>query len=508
MKSQSANVCGTTLLSSPEAAYHSPLSSLTKFTPSQTTLSQNTLSHIQFSSESLVNTSLNQEQDLEKGIQLPQKRHGWLTRHTRYTIFTTYRRLFTFVVIVNLISILIVINIEDKGILNVQFSSSLATAASANLFVTTAVRQDYILNTFFRLFSLIPISTPLSFRRNIAKFYEFGGIHSGTAVSGTLWFILLTINVWYNHLSGVLHSVMVITITSILLFLLLTIIILAHPQLRVKMHDIFERSHRWAGWLVVMLFWVELIMLCYTLNEKPHGLELVMILFKLPSFWLLLIITFHTVLPWFRLRPWEFEPEILSDHAIRLNFKRKVEPFTTIGISTSPLKEWHAFATFPSDDGPGGSIVVSNAGDFTSVVVNNPRTKYWVKGLPRDTLLSMVQIFRTIVMVSTGSGIGPALSILATSSRKYPVRILWSTPSPLQTFGTKLCDTVKKLDPYAMIHDTRVQGRPNMVALTYQLFIESRAEAVFVVSNPKVTRKIKYGLESRGIPVFGPIFDS
>jgi hypothetical protein len=31
---------------------------------------------------------------------------------------------------------------------------------------------------------------------------------------------------------------------------------------------------------------------------------------------------------------------------------------------------------------------------------------------------------------------------------------------------------------------------------------------VFVLSNERVTRKVVYGLESRGVPAFGPIWDS
>ena len=67
---------------------------------------------------------------------------------------------------------------------------------------------------------------------------------------------------------------------------------------------------------------------------------------------------------------------------------------------------------------------------------------------------------------------------------------------------------VLKADPNAVIIDTRTSGRPNMVQITYQLYIESGAEAVFVISNPKLTKKLVYAMESRGVPAFGPIWDS
>ena len=100
------------------------------------------------------------------------------------------------------------------------------------------------------------------------------------------------------------------------------------------------------------------------------------------------------------------------------------------------------------------------------------------------------------------------MTFLADPSRRQPVRILWSTPNPEETFGPKIIEMVKGVDKEAVVWDTRTQGRPDMVALTYRLFVEAKAEAVFIVSNPKLTRKVKYGLESRGIPVYGPIFDS
>jgi len=56
--------------------------------------------------------------------------------------------------------------------------------------------------------------------------------------------------------------------------------------------------------------------------------------------------------------------------------------------------------------------------------------------------------------------------------------------------------------------DTRKYGRPDLVKLTLKMVKEFDAEAVGVISNPAVTKKLVYGLTSRGIPAYGPIFDS
>jgi hypothetical protein len=47
-----------------------------------------------------------------------------------------------------------------------------------------------------------------------------------------------------------------------------------------------------------------------------------------------------------------------------------------------------------------------------------------------------------------------------------------------------------------------------MVQLAYNLWKESRAEAVVVISNKQVTQQIVFGLEIRGVAAYGPIFDS
>ena len=47
-----------------------------------------------------------------------------------------------------------------------------------------------------------------------------------------------------------------------------------------------------------------------------------------------------------------------------------------------------------------------------------------------------------------------------------------------------------------------------MVALAYEMYVEMGAEAVFIISNQKLTRKFVYGMESRGVPAYGPIWDS
>lgn len=121
----------------------------------------------------------------------------------------------------------------------------------------------------------------------------------------------------------------------------------------------------------------------------------------------------------------------------------------------------------------------------------------------------MSLLFKRVVVVTTGSGIGPCLNLLGMKPETRPAcRVLWSTPNPNEVYGEAIISEVKECDPNAVIWDTKAQGRPDMVELTWKLVMEMNAEAVFCVSNPKVTKKVVYGMESRGIPAYGPIFDS
>lgn len=64
-------------------------------------------------------------------------------------------------------------------------------------------------------------------------------------------------------------------------------------------------------------------------------------------------------------------------------------------------------------------------------------------------------------------------------------------------------DAVYAADSGAVVHDTRKQGRPDLVRLTWDAVQGFQAEAVIVISNEKLTKKVVYGMETRGVPAYG-----
>lgn len=438
--------------------------------------------------------------------QLPSKRQPRTWRRLRHILFAVYQRLFCIAFIANIIPIIILLATRQSSQPASPSIGNLATATAANVAVAVLIRQDIVVNALYTFFCWTPRWFPLRIRRLVAKMYEFGGVHSGCAVAATIWFVLYVAFATRNFARGDFDDPAALAVAYVILGLLLGICMLAVPRFRMVAHNTFELVHRFAGWSAIALFWAELLLLLNAESRVPGSDSLGILVIKAPAFWLLLLTTFCIILPWLRLRKVDAVSEKLSSHAMRLHFKyTAVGPVQSIRITHSPLKEWHSFASIPGPDKT-FSLIVSDAGDWTKKQIAEPSPKYWVRGVPVTGVLRMAVIFRKIVVVTTGSGIGPCLSMLISSS--MPARILWSTPNPQQTYGDRILQAVMKEDPKATIIDTRATGRPDMVALAYHLFMESQAEAVFVLSNPSLTRKVVYGMESRGIPAYGPVFDS
>lgn len=155
----------------------------------------------------------------------------------------------------------------------------------------------------------------------------------------------------------------------------------------------------------------------------------------------------------------------------------------------------------------GFSVVVSNAGDWTSAqIAASAQRKLWIRGSPLHGLLYTSRLFKNVVLVATGSGIGPCLSLL--HANVTPTRVYWSTRDPLEHYGSEVVSAVRKADPEAVVWNTSTQGRGTIVQSVWELVQESGAEAVFVISNPKVTDLVVFGMQSRGVPAYGAIFDS
>jgi len=356
-------------------------------------------------------------------------------------------------------------------------------AALANLTLAVLARQQYVINLFFRLATWAPTSWPLKVRWTLGKVYHFGGLHVGGALAGTAWFLAATIST---------HNTRRATVGWTLLALLAFIIATALPPFRSRHHDHFEKIHRFGGWTALALFWT------HTLLSSPGPVEVSV----------LAVVTFSVALPWLRLRKVAVRLERPSPHVVLARFDHGETPFagSSTAISRSPLKEWHSFANVPAPGEPGFRLTISRAGDWTGAFIDDLPERVWVKGITTAGVANIETLFTKVVYVATGSGIGPCLPHLLAA--EVPSRLVWATRDPRTTYGDALVDEILAVQPHALVWDTSRHGKPDMVRLAYQAYRDFGAEAVICISNKKLTWQVVHGLERRGIPAYGAIWDS
>ncbi len=314
----------------------------------------------------------------DKHIPLPPKRQAPWIRKVRHTWLAVYQRIFAVFFLINMIALSLVLRYITDG---TDLLSALATGSAFNILVTVGIRQSFVVNLIYKTCWMAPKSWPLFLRCKLAKVYELGGIHSGAAYSSTAWFIAFTGHLINDTAKEKVKALALAIIAGMLVLLLVGIIVLALPGLRSERHNTFEWTHRFGGWVSLVLFWIELDLFAQQIiaSSPADAFSSVWaVLTNEPAFWFLLATTLCILWPWLLLRKLYVTPEYLSDRAIRLHFTGyKVPPFCGISISKSPLFEWHPFACMATQPS-GGSLIISKAGDWTADSVCNPRPYYWV----------------------------------------------------------------------------------------------------------------------------------
>ncbi|GGM63468.1 hypothetical protein ACFFX1_14130 [Dactylosporangium sucinum] len=385
--------------------------------------------------------------------------------------------------------------------------TTLLTLAQANLACAVIARQQHVVNFVCRLATRAPTTWPLRLRWALAKVYHFGGLHVGMAVSGTAWYVLFVASHTRQALRGPGFPASLVTSYALVLLLVL-IVVCARPSARTRSHDRFEVTHRLGGWTVLVLAWINTILVVTTQPAAGPVLDAVV---TAPSIWLMLASTASTALPWLRLRRVPITVQRPSSHVAVVRFDdHGVKPFvgSVRPISLHPLWGWHTFANIPAPRSSplGYRMAVSRAGDWTSAFIADPPSHVWVRGVPTAGMANVRHLFKRVVFVATGSGIGPMLAHLMANN--VPGHLVWVTRSPRETYGDELVNEILAVQPDATIWNTDDQGRPDVFALAYEALQRTGAEAVICIASTKVTWQVVSGIERLGIPAFGPIWDS
>lgn len=445
----------------------------------------------------------------------PNRLHEWSSK-LRHGPCNTYGRLFAIMILANMLPLLVGVILGLRGMTDTQLILQKSAVlcihmASANAMVCTLARSPVVINALFVTCGAIPRSSPLWLRRRLCKIFHIGGVHSGTGIAACMWTMIFVLCFAFTKPLRSPRPTFMLALAIVVMALLTSITIVAIPTIRRRCHDTFEMTHRFASWLTMAFLWALLLTQAWDQVALERTSSMGIYLVTFPTFWFLLVSSGAAIWPWTMLRKVNVTPEYLSPHATRLHFSHRPAQWGRgLSLAKHPLQDWHSFATFTDEmDAPDSSFscLVSNAGDWTRSVIESRPTKLWVRAVPVCGLAYAMKVFNRLVVVTTGSGIGPCLSFIGYKDMP-PIRVVWQSRCPLQTYGPRTLELVKRMDPEPLIIDTSQNGRRDMLPEVLKIVKAFKAEAVIVISNPGFTEKIVYELESRGIPAYGPIFDS
>ncbi|KAI7205442.1 hypothetical protein KC316_g240 [Hortaea werneckii] len=428
-----------------------------------------------------------------------------------FNYLSTYRVLMDTVFVVNVAAIILCFdNAKHRG--NPVARRDMAIAAtSANLTANVLMRQEHVINGLFHIACGLPASTPLQLRRKVAKLaYSQGGVHAACGISALAWYIYYTLEQSFQYRGNGSEKLACSVISAPLIGLLALVIAMSIAGVRRRFHDHWELSHRFGGWTAICLFWAQIITSIVSSARKTSQ-HVSSVLVTTPSFWMLIVITACLVHPWLWLRRLPVKAHRRSIYAVELRFDNgNVASCASLSLSINPLVETHKFVAIPNvpeDREKGYSVIVSNDGDWTRDFINSPPKHVWHRGAPIISMMRIAACFRPVLVVATGSGIGPCLSFL-NCHRGHPAHVLWSARSPEEVYGGGILSNILLADQNALIIDTKETGRFDLTAVAWAKMQQIQPEAAVILSNSNVTRNVVLGLEARGVTAFGAIFDS
>jgi hypothetical protein len=168
-------------------------------------------------------------------------------------------------------------------------------------------------------------------------------------------------------------------------------------------------------------------------------------------------------------------------------------------------------------------IIVANVGDWTGSLVRKVAAgegpkQMWIRGVTPPGFMYMHRItsfetqlitgaYSRVVTVVTGAGIAPVLPQISYSTAD--IYLLWIAKDHETTYGPEVWGIVSKLpSDQIVLHDTKRLGRPDPGEMIRRAVETHKAEAVFVVSNPRYTRSIIEICWRMGIRSYGATWDS
>jgi hypothetical protein len=422
-------------------------------------------------------------------------------------LFTVYKRLFVLCVALNAVGLAL----AATGHFTYAREHA-AVFAMGNILALTLCRSEAVLRAVFWLAVALfgRPWVPVAVKSGVTAILQsLGGAHSGCGVSSLAWLAYALVRAQLQRRDGVTPRE-VVGVASAILGLLALSCLAAFPLLRHLHHNVFERTHRFAGWSALALLWVFVVLSAgYDPATASYDRLTGDALVKRQEFWLAAAITFFTVLPWLTVRRVPVKVTARSNHASVITFQGGVKAGLLGRISRSPLSEWHAFGII-SDNVDMHAMLAGAVGDFTRGLISDPPARLWVRGVHFAGLPYLLNMYRRATMVATGSGICVFLSFLMQPG-PVELSLVWVAKGIEANYGEEMkaaaCGS-ERLRGRVVVHDTAVLGRPDVAALAVDAARRWGSEVVVVTSNPEGSRDVVTACNKAGIAAFGPIWDS
>ncbi|KAF9526634.1 hypothetical protein CPB83DRAFT_769970 [Crepidotus variabilis] len=416
--------------------------------------------------------------------------------------FNTYRKFFTFVISLNITGLILAI----FGIWSYprRYTGALVLG---NLLTAILMRNELFCRMLYLIVNtLFARWPPLKFRLGCTSALQhLGGIHSGCATSGFLWLIFRVASILIDHRNNHDSILVMGVITNIIVGISIAS---AFPWVRNTHHNVFERHHRFMGWLGLISTWVFVVLGdSYDMDThqwNPDGMHIV----KQQDFWFAFGMTVFVIIPWFTIREVRVEVEIPSPKVAIIRFERGMQQGLLARISRSSIMEYHAFGII--SEGPRSKehyLICGVQGDFTRELVNNPPTHLWTRQLKFAGVSNTSTLYKRGIRVCTGTGIGAALSTCLQSPDWY---LIWIGSDQEKTFGPRVSGLIhRNLGPERMtLWDSKKRGgRPDTMKLVKEVYESWGAEVVFITSNWLGNQELMEGCKESGIPAFGTLWD-
>ncbi|KAF8526068.1 hypothetical protein BU17DRAFT_74410 [Hysterangium stoloniferum] len=393
--------------------------------------------------------------------------------------FNTYRKFFTFVMTLNLTGV--VLAATGHFPYARKYTGALVLG---NLYFAILMRNELfgrflylIVNTLFAKWP------PLWWRLGCTSVLQhLGGIHSGCATSGFIWLIFKVTEVIIDRANNHEATIVMGVVTNVLI---LISVLSAFPWIRNNFHNVFERHHRFIGWLGLISTWVFVLLSDsydpVTRRWDPSG----RIIIGDQQFWFAIGMTTFIVIPWITVREVPVDIELPSPKVAIIRFKRGMQQGVLGRISRSSIMEYHAFGIISEGTHAKYHYMICGVqGDFTRSLVNDPPRTLW-----------------------TRTGLGAALSTCLQSPNWY---LIWIGSDQEKTFGPTISGLIHRhMGPERLcLWDSKQRGgRPDVMKLVKEAYAYWKAEVVFITSNYQGNSEIMQGCKEAGIPAFGTLWD-